>query len=94
MCWALGTWTKPLLSALKVLPGEPDKQGTDQPPCESQCQVASKGVREKLPPEEVVSALGPGGGGDTDSGTLQQGAPRTQSWGDLGAAEGTPGCPA
>lgn len=33
----------PVLSALKLLPREPDKQGTEQPPSESQRQAASGG---------------------------------------------------
>lgn len=93
LCWVLGTWTNLVLSALKVLPGEPDQQEIISHHVRVNARWPAKRSQGKLP-EEVASALGPRGGGDAGSGTLQQGAPRALRWGDLGAAEGTPGCPA
>lgn len=77
----------PVLSALKVLPREPDKQGTDQPPCESQCQVASKAVRESCWRRWYLHWVREAEGtqvGDTPAGGASE--PKV-------AAEGTPGCP-
>lgn len=50
----------PVLSALKLLPREPDKQGTEQPPSESARRRAEGG--QGKPSGKVASELGPGGG--------------------------------
>lgn len=93
LCWVLGTWTNLVLCALKVLSGEPDQQEMISQHVRVNARWRAKRSQGKLP-EAVASALGPRGGGDAGSRTLQQGAPRALRWGDLGAAEGTPSCPA
>lgn len=66
-----------------------DSAETDQPPCESQCQVASKEGSGKAAGRRwhlhwVLEAEGMQVVGPSSRGVL-----KTRRWGDLGAAEGT-----
>lgn len=72
LCWVLGTWTNLVLSALKVLPGEPDQQEMISHHVRVNARWRAKRSQGKLP-EEVASALGPRGGGTQVAGRSSRG---------------------